>query len=200
MPAVEQPVFRFDPDRVATFEAAGWRAYYDRRWIKLLRLTWGLCREQFGIPFPQSILAAYHVTRGALAWAPVDHDDAQVLAFYRRFYRIARRYSGLTFDPDRVAELEMRYWDDHRRLVGVDDKREFLATLIALHAALFGLSPEEARPSAEYRLRAATTVDRITGGRSTDIAADWAAIEADLRRCYRSIDRRLRQRESPAAN
>ncbi len=35
--------FSFDPDRVAYFEANGWRAYYDRKWLKMLRLLVGLC-------------------------------------------------------------------------------------------------------------------------------------------------------------
>ena len=46
--------FAFDPDRVAYFEANGWRAYYDRKWIRLLRLIVGLCQQQFRIPFPVS--------------------------------------------------------------------------------------------------------------------------------------------------
>ncbi len=29
--------FKFNPERVAYFEAAGWRAYYDHKWIKMLR-------------------------------------------------------------------------------------------------------------------------------------------------------------------
>jgi hypothetical protein len=28
-------MFEFDPDRVAALEAAGWRAYYDRKWVQL---------------------------------------------------------------------------------------------------------------------------------------------------------------------
>ena len=45
--------FRLDPDRVAYFEAEGWRAYYDRRWLRLIRLTVQLNEEQFRIPAPQ---------------------------------------------------------------------------------------------------------------------------------------------------
>lgn len=28
----------FDPDEVAYYEKAGWEAYYDRRWLRVLRL------------------------------------------------------------------------------------------------------------------------------------------------------------------
>ena len=33
--------FKVNPERVAYFEAAGWRAYYDHKWIKMLRLITG---------------------------------------------------------------------------------------------------------------------------------------------------------------
>jgi hypothetical protein len=37
---------QFDADQVADYETAGWRAYYDREWPRLLRLTVALCQEQ----------------------------------------------------------------------------------------------------------------------------------------------------------
>ncbi|HEX2037396.1 MAG TPA: SRPBCC family protein [Chloroflexota bacterium] len=179
--------FVLDPHRVAAFEAAGWRAYYDRNWPRLLWLIVRLSQEQFRIPFPVSLLAAYHVTRAAMAWAPLDHDERRVREHYAAFYRLARRYSGLAFDPAQVAELELRYNDVHRRLVGQADKSEFLATMAALHRATFGLTPEAARESAAWRVLANNTVDRITGGTSTDVEGDWLQIEDYLRRCYRTI-------------
>jgi hypothetical protein len=187
-----RPVFQFDPDRVAYFEAHGWRAYYDRAWLRLLALIVRLCQEQFRIPFPVSLLAAYYVVRASVAWVPVDHDEAKVRHFYERFYRLARRFSGLRFDPARVAELELRYNDVHRRLVGDPDKREFVETMVELHAALFGITPEQARESAELRVAANSTVDTITGKTSTDPEADWRKLEEELRGCYRSIQAALR--------
>ena len=183
--------FGFDPERVAYFEAAGWRAYYDHKWFKMLCLIVGLCQEQFHIPFPMSLIAAYYTTRASLAWVPVDHDERKVLAYLEKFYRVARRYSGLTYDISKVAALELQYFDVHRRLAGKPEKDEFLQTLVDLHSAIFGLPAERVRESAEWRLRAANTVDQITSKTSIDIEGDWAKLEEDLRRCYRSIQREL---------
>jgi hypothetical protein len=177
----------FDADRVAFYEAHGWRAYYDRDWPRLLRLIVGLCQEQFHIPFPQSLRAAYFVTRASIAWVPADHDEARVQYFYQRFYEIARRYSGLTFDPAVVAALELRYNDVHRRLSGQPDKTEFIQVMTELHSAIFSIAVEAARLSAEERVLANNTVDEITSERSPDPEADWEALEAHLRACYRSI-------------
>lgn len=181
----------FDPDRVAYLEAEGWRAYYDRRWGRVLRLLVTLCQDEFQIPFPVSILAAYYATRAAVAWVPINHDARAVQAWYTRFYRLVRRYSGLTFDPVKAGALELEYNDVHRSLVGTADKAPFIDTMVRLHAELFGLTPEQARPSAEQRVLAANLVDRITGNISPNPAADWAEIHAALRRCYRSIQAQL---------
>src|SRR5690242_19495909 len=182
---------QFSPDRVAYLEAAGWRAYYDRDWPKLLRLLVTMCEEQFRIPFPSPLLAAYYVTRAAAAWAPVDHDEAKVNAYYGKFYRLARRYSSLRFDPDEVARLETRYNEVHRRLSGQPDKTEFVETMTALHRALFGVGEDVARESARLRVSASNTVVRITSHQSTDVEGDWAALEADLRGCYGLIATQL---------
>ena len=187
-----EPSFRFNPDRVAYFEATGWRAYYDRAWLKLLALIVSLCQEQFRIPFPVSLLAAYYVTRASIAWAPLDHDVSVVHAFYEKFYSLARRYSGLQFDPKIVAALETKYNDVHRRLSGKPDKTEFVQTMIRLHSALFGLPADLARESAEQRVLANNTVDLITSHTSQDVEADWAKLEDHLRQCYRSIERAVK--------
>ena len=179
--------FTLNPERVAYFEAAGWKAYYDHKWIKMLRLIVGLCQEQFRIPFPMSLLAAFYTTRASLAWVPVEHDERKVFAYLEKFYRVARRYSGLSYDIKQVATLELQYFDVHRRLSGNPEKEEFLQTLVALHSAIFGLTPQEARESAEWRLLAANTVDLITNKTSTDVAGDWIKLEEYLRHCYRSI-------------
>ncbi|MCA1644106.1 MAG: hypothetical protein LC797_01120 [Chloroflexi bacterium] len=178
---------RIDPERLAYLEAAGWRAYYDRRWLKLIGLMVQLNQEQFHIPFPLSVVAAYHVARGSLAWVPVENDPAVVRRHFTRFYRIARRWSGMSFVPRRAAELEVGYWIEHRRLVGDPNKESFIQAMTALHSHLFGLSAERMRDSAEWRIKANNTVDLITGGLSTDVAADWAKLEQELRQCYRSI-------------
>jgi hypothetical protein len=183
--------FQINPERVAYFEANGWRAYYERNWLKVLRLIVGLCQEQFHIPFPMSLLAAYYTTRASAAWVPVDHDVPKVRVYLTKFYRVTRRYSGLQFDVERVAGFELQYFDVHRRLSGAEDKSELIETMVDLHSAIFGLSVEQARESAELRVIAANIVDTITSHTSTDVARDWAKLEEYLRQCYTSIQQEL---------
>jgi hypothetical protein len=179
------------PQRIAELEAGGWRAYYDRAWLTLARLMVQLNQEQFHIPFPLSIVAAVHVARGSAAWAPVDNDPELVRRHFTRFYRMARRWSGLSIDPRLAAELEVDYWIEHRRLVGQADKTAFIDAMTKLHSHLFDLPADRVRDSAEWRVKANNTVDRITSGQSTDAEADWAQLESELRACYQSIQREL---------
>jgi hypothetical protein len=131
---------------------------------------------------------------------PIDHDEQKVLKYYERFYRIARQYSGLQFDPATVAKLELEYNDVHRRLAMEKNpnKTEFVETMVQLHSAIFDISPEQARPSAVLRVEANNTVDKITGKTSSDIEGDWAKLENYLRLCYRSIQKELKPASSKA--
>jgi hypothetical protein len=178
-------------DRIAELEAGGWRAYYDRDWPRVIRLMVALNQEQFHIPFPLSVVAATHVALASVAWAPLDHDEDAVRRHLRRFYRMARRWSDLEFDPRRAADLEIGYWIEHRRLLGVPDKSPFVDAMAELHAHLFDLPTDRVRDSAEWRVRANNTVDQITSGSSRDPEADWSQLEEELRQCYRSIDREV---------
>lgn len=179
--------FQFNPNMVAKYEVEGWKAYYDHNWLRLLSLVVRLVQAQFRIPFPYSLLAAYYVTRASAAWVPKDHDQQKITAYLEKFYRLALRFSGLRFDARQVAMYEAEYWDAHRRLVGQADKTAFLNAMIALHAAIFQLTAEQARESAELRVEANNVLDTITGRTSTDPARDWLICEDLLRRCYTSL-------------
>jgi hypothetical protein len=177
----------FNPDRMAYFEAAGWRAYSEHAWMQMLGLIVALNQEQFRIPFPMSWLAAYYVVRASAAWVPTDHDESVILGYLEKFYKLARRYSDLSFDPIMAARHEIAYWDVHRRLSGKPDKRPFIEATIKLHSTIFSLTPEQARESAELRVLANNTVDLITSKTSSDPERDWRTLEGYLRDCYRSI-------------
>ncbi|MBN8638057.1 MAG: hypothetical protein J0M07_22260 [Anaerolineae bacterium] len=177
----------FDPASVAYYEVEGWKAYYDRNWLRLLWLVVALVQAQFRIPFPQSIRAAYHVTRASVAWVPKEHKPAEIQHHLSEFYRLARRYSGLDFDVERAAELELDYWDVHRQLVRQADKTRFINTMTKLHAVVFSLPESAAQESAMLRVEANNVLDTITGKTSPNPEHDWKRCELLLVACYQSI-------------
>jgi hypothetical protein len=180
---------RFNPEMIAYYETEGWRAYYDRNWLRAFGLMVHLSESQFHIPFPRSFLAVYHVIRASAAFVPRDHDLELVRRHLEQFYRIAAAANHGAFDSRVVADLELRYWVLHRELAEMPDadKRPLVECVAALHATLFGRAPADLWESALSRVQAATAVDRITSRRSIDPAADWALVEANLRRAYTQV-------------
>ena len=181
----------YDPAQVAYYEKAGWEAYYDRNWTRAFWLLVQLNRALFGMPWFTAVSAALDTVRASRIFAPVDHDVPAAQAYLARFYAKARRYAGIQTDAETLARLEMDYWIVHRELAirrqqnPADDDLTFLVdSLTKLHASLFASTPEIMRRSAELRAYAAEAVDRITGKRSTDVAADWRVVEDYLRQAY----------------
>jgi len=194
----------FDPDRVARLETESWRAYYDRRWPAMARVLVAAHREQFGLSPAGALLATISASRAAIAFAPREGSDVDaarrhLLAYYRR----VRAALGTAAGAATLAERELDYWVVHRRLAiarqanppaerrptadTLRDIEPMVTAFARLHAALFDSTEEIMRPSAEWRALAAVAVDRISGGTSTDVAADWALVESHLQRTYRAM-------------
>jgi len=195
------PVPVFDPDRIARLETESWRAYYDRAWLKMARVLVTLHREQFGLSRWRALLATMRSSRAAIVFAPLQNNDPdKARRLLVPYYREVRRALGSAADAETLAAREIDYWIVHRQLAiarkanpaasdpdALDDIEPMVATFARLHAALFNSTPADMRASAEYRALAAKAVDRITGGYSDDIPADWARTEDYLRRAYRAI-------------
>jgi hypothetical protein len=180
----------FDSDRLAYLEVGGWRAYYDCKWSRMLRFMLLMMREQFGLSWPRAVQSAYYMVRASAVWAPVDHDMRVVRRNLRKFYRIVVLHgANFRFDPVKVAELEYRYWDVHRRLSGrpESEKGPLVKTFVDLHSVLFGLPPDAVLESAVGRARSTDTVDLITSRRSKDVEGDWRRAEEYLLGGYRSL-------------
>lgn len=183
--------YTFDPDRVAYAEANGWRAYYDRKWPKMLQLMMQLSREQFHMPFLASVVAAYYTVQAGRHWVPQRAERDRTQYFLTRFYRQARAHSGLRFDPAEAGAREMAYWDVARRIKQGASRQEYVDTMTGLHSTVFGISPEQAAESAELRVQANELVNEITQGTARDAEKNWTDLEERLRQCYRSIVREM---------
>jgi hypothetical protein len=181
----------FDPDRAAALETAGWKAYAARNWPRFLLAMTRVNTEQFGIPFPFSVVASSHVVRASVAWVPANHDESTVHALLTRYYRLVARYSALHFDADEAAACELRYWDTHRQAVRQTDKSDFLDAMVALHSVLFNITPEAARESARLRVQANTVYDPIALGEKRGTSEEWRKVQLLLQRCYHSALRAM---------
>jgi hypothetical protein len=182
-----------DPDEISYCEAAGWAAYYQRDWPRVLRLMVRLNRAQFGMGLGAAIAAALDTVRAAAAFAPAANDLEATRRHLRGYFTRARRSAGISANAATLADRELDYWVLHRELANRrkadradDDLTPLVDALARLHAAVFDSTPERMHVSAALRALAAARVDRITGGYSDDVAADWARIVDLLRDAYRA--------------
>lgn len=110
-PGATRPRSRFfDPERVVFFERAGWEAYYERKWPRVLWLMVQLHREQFGMSLPLALAAALDIARASRTFAPQDNDLLTTLEYLRRYYAKARRARPNRASADTLARLELAYY------------------------------------------------------------------------------------------
>ena len=192
-----------DPDRIAFFERAGWQAYYDRNWLRAFGLLVRLNRSMFHMPWWTALIAALDTVAAVRAFAPLDHDLDKVRRHLASFFKKARSSLDIATDATALAERELDYWVSHRDLAirrardCRDDNLDALILALArLHAAIFGGNDESMQLSGYLRSMATVAVDRITGGYSENVAADWREAEEYLHQAYRAVNAALSARPS----
>jgi hypothetical protein len=184
----------FNPYQVAYYEKSGWEAYYDRDWLRAFRLMVALNREEFHMPFWTAIAASLDIVRATIAFAPMDNDVPKATAHLQSYFAKVKRMVHIQSDAATLARLEMDYWVVHRELAieriqqhDLENIGPMIDSLTKLHAALFGISQDAARRSAELRAMAAKSVDRITGRYSESVEKDWQQVESYLQQAYSAV-------------
>ena len=66
----DNPIRNFDPRKIAHYEKENYVAYYQKDWLKLLRVSVRLVKESFGLSWLQAAYGAYLVARAEIAFAP----------------------------------------------------------------------------------------------------------------------------------
>jgi hypothetical protein len=101
-------MLNFDPGKLAHYEEANYVAYYQKAWLKLLRVSVVLVKESFGLSWLQAVYGAYLVARAEIAFAPFPENDVpKAEAYMRRFYQFLKNIHGGEFEVTRAAHLEV---------------------------------------------------------------------------------------------
>lgn len=165
-----KPHRSFDPRRVANLESAAWAAYYRREWLKFLRHAISLTRHTFGLPWPQTLYAAWLARRAIQLWSPYPNNDPDgARQTMERFYGLLARHHQESLDPVEAARLEVEWWRIHREHQyggSPDDGRALVDALARLYAFVYGVPESQVRVAAEQRALAMGYSDRwVTEGR-----------------------------------
>jgi hypothetical protein len=184
-------VARFDPVKVGRYETANWVAYYQRRWLRLLRVSVMLVREAFQLPLPQAIYGAYLVGRAEFAAAPVNNDIPQAERYMQRFYAMIKRVHNGRYDVQNAARVEVNWWVVHRQLFANADNEPLIAALQALYAEVFQIDASRVRRAAELRAEAMLHSDRWVREGALDASPRIPQIEASLIASYAALKEAL---------
>lgn len=142
----------FDPRKVAYYEKENYVAYYQKNWLKLLRVSVGMIGEAFALSLPQAIYGAYLIARAEVAFAPFPNNDIlKTEAYVWRFYQFIRKVHREDFDVERTVKLEVNWWIIHRKLFGNSENQELVDAIGNLYAETYGIEPAKVKEAAYQR-------------------------------------------------
>lgn len=146
------PMRNFDPRKIAYYEKENYVAYYQRDWLKLVRVSIGLVKETFGLNWLQATYAAYLVARAEIAFAPFPQNNIpRAQNYIRRFYAFIKQIHHADFDIDRATELELNWWIAHRNLFGNPQNQGLVDALADLYAEAYRVERTQVLEAARQR-------------------------------------------------
>jgi hypothetical protein len=148
----DNPIRNLDPRKLAHYEKENYVAYYQKDWLKLLRVSVGMVKESFGLSWLQAIYGAYLVARAEIAFAPFPKNDIPLAeAYMKRFYEFIRSVHREDFDVERAVKLEVSWWSVHRRLFGNPENQELVEALTCLYEEIYGAQSVKFKEAAYQR-------------------------------------------------
>ena len=150
----DNPIRNLDPRKLAHYEKENYVAYYQKEWLKLLRVSVGMVKEAFGLSWLQAVYGAYLIARAEIAFAPFPVNDIPLTeAYVKRFYQFIKKVHKEDFDVDRAVKLEVQWWGVHRRLFGNAENQELVEALKCLYEEVYGAESEKFQEAAYHRAK-----------------------------------------------
>lgn len=132
-----------------------WRAYYNHQFFKLFRQLLLLVKYQLGLNWFLTIRLAYYS-----AWAAADYrlhkkqgiNNPRIVKNLTKFYGLISKYNVEPFDYNKAAELELAWWEVHRK--SYENNPALEQALADGAAAIYNVDPAVLRDYARYRAEA----------------------------------------------
>jgi hypothetical protein len=194
------PLMKFDPHKIAHYEKENYVAYYQKHWLRLLRVSVGLVKETYHLTLLQAIYAAYLVARAEIAFAPFPENDvAKAEAFMRRFFAFINQVHHLQIDIEQAAHVEVNWCSMHRRRFGQVENQELVEALVDSYVIAYGLQREGVRQAAFHRAQGMLFSDLwVNDGRKAN-SPYLQREEEELVRGYELLSASLKPPDLPEA-
>ena len=182
----------FDPVAIARLETEMWKAYYERRKLKLFRLLAQTLREQFHAPYWKSWRIAAKATQAALTFQRGSSRKEYELAlpYLESYYQQIKHLAGEDFSVSSVAQRELEWWIIRRERE--EHPPEDWVREISLKAAeIYKVPQEHTLKHAQLRVEAMLIRDQ-RGGEIR--LKDWENIETVLIKSWTALYERVNQK------
>jgi hypothetical protein len=175
----------FDPAGMAQLETAMWRDYYEKRYPALFYHLYELSRTQFGFSPSDSLRIALSAARAAKAFQPTRSrgEAAAALPELVVYYALLRPAAPAALDVEKLARLELDWWQARREDIG---PRDYGRTIAEVAALTYGKSRDDPAMIASGIARAEAMAYR-DARRDLMTDGDWTEIERQLLRAYRLL-------------
>lgn len=172
----------FDPYDVAKSDTLMWRAYYDHKFLRLTILLVKIIHSQFKLNWLRSIRAAFYSGRAAADFRRnrSSQDYSRVIEDLKIYYEYIEKHAVESFDPQKVAELEMKWWLVHRYPKRYKQSLEH--ALADAASALHDVPAKDLKYYARYHVEAMHIRDTATWQTKTE--PDWEKIEGLLTKSF----------------
>ena len=179
-PPGPRSIREFDADRLAGLETEMWKAYYEKRNVRLFVLLTEMLREQRRYPWAKAATEGFYLARPAARFAGMTGGYDAVLPDLEHAYGMAKDWTGAGYDVRAVARAELAWWVARRDPAARSP--ENVGRLIGeLYATMYGVPIERVANAGLLRAQAAALRDRSAQ------QPDWATIASLLQRSYREL-------------
>lgn len=187
----------FSPEQLASLEQEAWEAYYYRQWPRLFWALLQVMRGQFGLSWAQALYAAYLNTQAQLAFARQGDQGGEAAEALRRFYALVRQPLGASYDVDRVAAAELRWWVVHRQRHNDPGYTALTQAMTELYAELYGVPAERLTTAAAGRVQAVVVSDQWLAAGQPAGSPLLGQVRAELLTGYRALKAALLAASTP---
>lgn len=142
----------YDPAKVGKTEQLWWKAHNEKNKPEMIKL---MIEEHIQIyrMDGETAMKALIILAGGTQYHDVrDWEGAKRAA--NEYYEMIKEHTGLSFDSQKMAELEIGWWILHDELEHIEDKTELAKAFAALYAAEFGVDEEKLMEAGRKRAQA----------------------------------------------
>jgi hypothetical protein len=178
---------RFNPEAMARLETSMWRHYYEHRYVALFLDLYEMARDEQGFSPLDSLMIAVAAARAAKAFQPSrSRAEAEAaIPYLVRYFRLLAPAAPVPVEVGEAARTELAWWQARREAVAPEQYGAIIARVTTL---LYGVNGDTVRRAGLMRARAMEYRDARN---AVVTAADWSAIEEQLRLAYGLLEKAL---------